>query len=216
MKANVLLFGAGSFIAKAFIEKYEHQYHITKVYRSRAGGELHFDFEGDDTDKIVKQLNNNFHAVLFFQGINPSVGANDTTEAHFNKMLKINLTTPALLLKSLSKKLEPGALVLFTSSVAKKKGSYDPAYASAKAGLKGLMYSLAGAWPQIRFNMISLGLVENSPVYHQMTTDFRQKHADKMFNNNLVKVDDVISMVAELIVNKSITRKDIEIDGGYN
>jgi NAD(P)-dependent dehydrogenase (short-subunit alcohol dehydrogenase family) len=125
------------------------------------------------------------------------------------------LITPALLIKRLANQLSDGALVLFISSVAKKKGSYDPAYASAKAGLTGLMHSLANAYPQLRFNIISLGLVENSPVFNNMTPDFRQKHADRMINNEFIKASDVIIAIADLINNNTVNRTDIEIDGGY-
>ena len=216
MKKNVLLFGGNSFLAKAFNEKYAQRYIIKNIYRNDTASALNFDFDTDNTETIADKLKDNYKAILFFQGIKPSVGIKDLTAVHFNKILNINLVTPALLVKNLADKLSDGALVLFVSSVAKKKGSYDPAYASAKAGLTGLMQSLANAYPNLRFNIISLGLIENSPVFNQMTPDFRQKHADRMFNNSFVKVDDVINVVAELIDNQSINRADIEIDGGYN
>jgi len=216
MKEDILIFGGNSFLAKAFNEKYKDVYAIQNVYRNDQTQQLNFDFESDDTQSISNKLNGNFKAVLFFQGLNPSVGAKDIGPEHFSRMLKVNLITPTLLIKNLAGKLSEGALVLFISSVAKKKGSYDPAYGSAKAGLIGLMHSLANAYNQLRFNVVSLGLVENSPVFNNMTEDFRQKHAGRMFNNEFIKVEDVINVVAELINNKGINRADIEIDGGYN
>jgi len=216
MKEDILIFGGNSFLAKAFNEKYKDVYAIQNVYRNDQTQQLNFDFESDDTQSISNKLNGNFKAVLFFQGLNPSVGAKDIGPEHFSRMLKINLITPTLLIKNLAGKLSEGALVLFISSVAKKKGSYDPAYGSAKAGLIGLMHSLANAYHQLRFNVVSLGLVENSPVFNNMTEDFRQKHVQRMFNGEFVKVEDVVSAVAELINNQSINRTDIEIDGGYN
>jgi NAD(P)-dependent dehydrogenase (short-subunit alcohol dehydrogenase family) len=63
------------------------------------------------------------------------------------------------------------SVIIFFSSVAKKKGSYDPSYAAAKSGLVGLMHSLANAYKTQRFNIISLGLVENSPVFNQMSDE---------------------------------------------
>jgi NAD(P)-dependent dehydrogenase (short-subunit alcohol dehydrogenase family) len=216
MKDNVLLFGGSSFLAKAFNEKYGELYAIDNVYRSDKAHELNFDFENDDTERIAEKLKNKYKAVLFLQGINPSTGAKDLTADYFIKMLKINIVTPALLVKDLVGLLNKGALILFISSVAKKKGSYDPAYGSAKAGLTGLMHSLANAYPDFRFNILSLGLMENSPVYNNMTAEFRRKHSERMFNNSFVKADDVITIASELINNQSINRADIEIDGGYN
>lgn len=215
MKKHVLIFGGGSFLSKAFNEKYGAHFTITNIYRDDQHGLKGFDFEIDNPETFSATLDD-YQAVLFFQGINPSTGVNEMTADHFIKMFNINIVTPALLIKKLEGKLAKGALVLFVSSVATKKGSYDPAYASAKSGLQGLMHSLANAWSDLRFNIISLGLVEGSPVYEQMTADFRQKHASRMFNNSFIKVDDVVRVVAELINNHSINRTNIEIDGGYH
>lgn len=215
MPGNVLIFGGNSFLAKAFSEKYGEQFTIKNIYRNREN-DLSFDFETDDAETFANSLSDNYQAILFFQGVNPSIGAKEMTADHFIKMLQVNLVAPALLVKSVARQLNMGALILFVSSIAQKKGSYDPAYASAKAGLTGLMHSLANAWPDFRFNIISLGLVEGSPVYQNMTPDFKKKHSDRMFNNSFIKVDDVINVVNELINNQSINRTDIEINGGYH
>jgi 3-oxoacyl-[acyl-carrier protein] reductase len=215
MNENVLIFGGNSFLAKAFCKKYSKQFAIKKVFRN-SGNDSDFDFETDDAEAFAKGLTEKYHAILFFQGINPSIGAKQMTSSHFVKMLQVNLITPALLVKNLATLLHKEALILFVSSISKKKGSYDPAYASAKAGLTGLMHSLANAWPDFRFNIISLGLVEGSPIYESMTPDFRIKHSKRMFSDRLIRVNDVANVVKELINNHSINRTDVEIDGGYH
>ncbi|HVW96655.1 MAG TPA: SDR family oxidoreductase [Mucilaginibacter sp.] len=216
MNVRVLIFGANGFLAKKFNHLYKERFSIENVYRKDKTGDLHFDFVDDNVSVISQKLTGPYKAVLFFQGIQPSVGAKDMDEDHFEQMLKINLVIPSLLVKELAGKMESGALVLFVSSVARKKGSYDPSYASAKAGLIGLMHSLANAWPALRFNCISPGLIEGSPVFENMTPDFRQKHALRMFGHSFIQAEDVVTIVAELIENKSINRTNIEIDGGYN
>jgi NAD(P)-dependent dehydrogenase (short-subunit alcohol dehydrogenase family) len=115
----------------------------------------------------------------------------------------------------LKEKFGLNCLVLFVSSVAKRKGSYDPSYAAAKAGLTGLMHSLANTYKKQRFNLISLGLVEDSPVYKQMTKDFREKHAARMQNGKFIKSENVVSVINLLIENENINRADIGIDGGF-
>jgi NAD(P)-dependent dehydrogenase (short-subunit alcohol dehydrogenase family) len=110
--------------------------------------------------------------------------------------------------------LSKDACVIFLSSIAKEKGSYDPSYATAKAGLVGLQQSLAKANPSLRFNTISLGLVDGSPVQQGMTADFLKKHLNAM-NGKLVNVDDVCKTLDYLIQCKSISSHDIKIDCGY-
>jgi len=216
MKKSLLLFGANSFVARSFIDKYSDQYTIYPVYRRAGQGELVMDFTTSAAisgfhDKIPSRID----GVIFLQGINPSMGCNDITESHFLDMLKVNLVTPALLIRELQEILNDNCSIIFFSSISRKKGSYDPSYASAKAGLFGLMQSLANAYSRLRFNMISLGLVENSPVFTQMTGDFRERHASHMRNGEFVKAANVCSVIDMLITNDNINRADINVDNGY-
>jgi NAD(P)-dependent dehydrogenase (short-subunit alcohol dehydrogenase family) len=213
MKERVLIFGGNSFLAKAFSAKFSASYDIQNVYRNEEKALLNFDFENDSVESITTRLNTTYDAVVFFQGINPSLSAKDMTSNHFIKMLNINLVIPCLLVQKMAPHLNKNALILFISSIAKKKGSYDPAYGSAKAGLTGLMNSLANAYTDLRFNILSLGLVENSPVFTEMSTEFRKKHTDRLQGKRFIQDADVADAVEELIKNKSTNRMDIEMDG---
>jgi NAD(P)-dependent dehydrogenase (short-subunit alcohol dehydrogenase family) len=216
MKKNILLFGANSFIAKTFIRDYSDQYSIHPVYRQGSEQALSLDFDdADAVNAFANRIDFSIDGILFLQGINPSMGARDITEKHFVKMLKVNLVTPVLLISALADKLSVNCLVLFISSVAKRKGSYDPSYAAAKSGLSGLMYSLANSYSKQRFNMISLGLVAGSPVYQGMTEDFRAKHAARMQNGEFILPENVTGVMDMLIRNNNINTTDIAIDGGY-
>lgn len=216
MKKNILLFGANSFIAKSFINSYGNEYEIHPVYRRPSGDSLLFDFENsENVTGFADKIGFTVDGILFLQGINPSMGALEITDEHFIKMLKINLVTPSLMVAALKEKMNKNALVLFISSVAKRKGSYDPSYAASKSGMTGLMYSLSNAFPSQRFNIISLGLVEGSPVYEGMTEDFREKHSSRMQNGAFVKAENVVQVMDMLIKNYNINTTDIAIDGGY-
>lgn len=216
MKKNILIFGANSYLAKNFIEKYSKSYSLHPVYRNNPGA-LNIDFTAaNDHKAFAEKINHTIDAIIFFQGINPSMGIAEITEEHFIRMMKVNLITPTLLLQSLKEKLTDGAVTIFFSSVAKKKGSYDPSYAAAKSGLVGLMHSFANAYKTQRFNIISLGLVENSPVFNQMTEDFRQGHAARMQNGNFIKAENVANVIDMIISNVNLNRADISIDGGFS
>ncbi len=214
---NVLVFGANSFIAKAFISAYREQYHFIPVYRkSTTSSELVFDFSlPDNAEAFAEKIKTKIDGVIFAQGINPSQGVNEISLQHFQQMMQVNLYTPIMLLRCLREKLEMNAGIVFFSSVAKRKGSYDPSYAAAKAGVGGLIQTLANSFPSQRFNMITLGLVEGSPVYEGMTEDFREKHASRMQNRNFIKPESVCSVVDMLLNNININRADVAVDGGY-
>jgi 3-oxoacyl-[acyl-carrier protein] reductase len=215
MKKNVLIFGANSYISKTFIEKYGDRYSVHTVYRNKTRESLNIDFNDNNYKAFAEKIKFAVDAILFLQGISPSMGISEITEEHFIKMMKINLITPAMLIQSMKEKLSEGCATIFFSSVAKKKGSYDPAYAAAKAGMEGLMHSLANAFQTQRFNIISLGLVENSPVFNQMSDDFKERHALRMQNRNFVRAENVASVIDMIINNSNINRGDIAIDSGF-
>jgi 3-oxoacyl-[acyl-carrier protein] reductase len=216
MKKNILLFGANGYIAKCFIDNYKSDYLIHPIYKKERENLLALDFTRvSSIHHFVKNINFEINGILFLQGMNPSMGMKDITEEHFDNMLKINISSPAIIVRELAGKFAEGCSVLFFSSVAKRKGSYDPAYAAAKAGLVGLMHSLANAYPVHRFNIISLGLVEESTVFNQMTDTFREKHASHMQNNKLVKSENISQVIDLLLKNENINRADFAVDGGY-
>lgn len=213
---NILIVGSGSFVAKNVVDKLKPHYNCVSTSRSSSVSEFYLDIESEDSiiSFCDKNKTNFWDGILFFQGINPSKNTKEITTEHFVKMLIVNLVGPAILLKHLYKNLNVNSMILFVSSIAAQKGSYDPSYASAKAGIIGLVQSLANEFPDFRFNTISLGLVENSPVFNNMTLDFRQKHAERM-NNKFVQVNDVSSAVYELLRNLSINKTTLNIDGGF-
>ena len=217
MKKNILLFGANSYIAKVFTGNYSTDYTIHPVYRNNPGAELNIDFtSANDYGSFAEKINFRIDAILFFQGLNPSMSAFEITDEHFTKMMKINLIGPALILQSLKDKLAANAVIIFFSSIAKKKGSYDPSYGAAKSGLVGLMHSLANTYKDQRFNIISLGLVEGSPVFNQMSDDFRKRHAERMQNGSFIKAENVADVIDMLINNENMNRADIPLDGGFS
>ena len=156
-----------------------------------------------------------YDCVIFCQGLNPSKNLNESDYEHFTNMYGVNVAGPSQVLKKIIPTLSKHANVLFFGSIATKKGSYDPAYAASKSALKGFIASLSKAYKHIRFNSITLGLVEGSPVFEGMTGDFRQRHADNMYNNQLIKIENVVNLMDEIIQNTNINKADFLLDGGY-
>ena len=217
MRKTVLVFGASGFIGQKFCELYHEKYKLILVGGSRPGPWLKFDFLNPDFyalhDHMLK-FDVPLDGIVFLQGLNPTVGANEINTQHYNDMLALNVSTPSLVIRELINKLCLNAAVSFISSVAAYKGSYDPAYAAAKSAIPGMINSLSSAWPSLRFNSVSLGLVENSPVHQGMSSNFEKKHLDAM-GGTLVNVDDVCKTLDFLLECKSISRANIKLDCGY-
>lgn len=216
MSNNILIVGANSFLAKNAVEYLKGTYNCILTSRMANNRKNVLDLEDEKSIKEFCLLNDDLkvQGILFFQGINPLKNTSELTPEHFHKMCKVNLVGPALLIKYFHQNIDTNGIVLFMSSVSARKGSYDPAYAATKAGINGLVQSLANEFSAIRFNIIALGLVEDSPVYKNMTPDFREKHASKM-NNKFIQAGDVSSMIVELLKNHSINKATINIDRGF-
>lgn len=210
---NVIVFGANGYIAKRFMGYSAEKYRFTSVTRQQ------FDFLSPDYEKLddyirTKVTTAGFQAVVFLQGINPRIGVKDIDEENFHDMIKINLSTPLGVVKTLKPLLPESAAVVFMSSIARRKGSYDPSYASAKAGLEGMVQTLSNNYKDLRFNCLSIGLVKGSPVHVGMTSDFVDRHKSSM-NGDLVCPDDVCKSLEFLVECKSVNRTTIDVDRGF-
>lgn len=212
---KILLIGSTGFIGKGVVDSdLMSSYTIFKAGRSKDGVDFQLDFNEIHSFEELIFGEIKFDCIVFAQGINPSKNLKDMSFEHFQSMLNINLTGPALLLKKLINNLASNACIIFLGSVAASQGSYDPSYATAKAGLFGLMKSLTREFAHLRFNILTLGLVEESTVYHQMTSDFRQKHADRMHNGKLISIDQVINSLKYIIENDNINNTELSLTGG--
>ena len=220
MKKNVLVFGASGFIGRHFCRFVGNDYDMLQVAGRLDSDDCNIRFNFYDYEQSLNTFMDYvgavvFDSVIFLQGTNPVTGVDSITVNNFNNMMMLNVSIPTLLIKELSKNnLSQDCSVIFMSSIASKKGSYDPSYAAAKSAIQGLAQSLSNWKPTMRFNSISLGLVKYSPVYFGMTQDFIDKHTQAM-GGSLVDVKDVCKAICLLVECDSISRTTIDIDCGY-
>lgn len=162
--------------------------------------------------KVLPQLN----GIVFCAGFEPQLSLAETSFTHHKKMFDIHITGPLFVVKALSQKIKKGGSVIFISSVAAQKGSYDPSYAIAKSGVNGMTKTLAKelAPRKIRVNAISPGLVKGTPVHRRMTEDFKENHVKNTLLHRLATVEDCAEGIFFLFTQKQITGQLIHINGG--
>ena len=155
--------------------------------------------------------------VVVSAGVRPQRSLAETDEQHVRDMMAIHVTGPLLLLKELEPKMAEGSAVVLLASVAAWRGSYDPAYATAKAGVVGLGRTLARAWaPRTRVNVLAPALIGNTPVFHAMTDDFRERHVSSTPLGRLATADECADAVEFLLTHAHLTGAVLRMDGGQS
>ena len=153
--------------------------------------------------------------LIIAAGREPQSSLVELEEDHFDKMIAIHYAGPLWLVKQLQTKFSSEASILFCSSVAAFKGSYDPTYASLKGAVNSLVRTLARELsPNVRVNAIASGLVKDSPVYNRMTQEFRERHVKASLTNTLLTEKELSDMFITLISQKNLNGQIIHLNGG--
>lgn len=155
-------------------------------------------------------------------GIMKLVPVQFLTEEEIDRILRLNLVAPMLLLKSLlrQKKIRRGGSVVFTASVA---GVYrvsigNGIYASAKSGLDAFMRTAALelAAKRIRVNSVNPGMVATPLVDTQFSEEEKEKVKEGYPLGRFALPEEVAFGVIYLLSEASsfVTGTSLKIDGG--
>lgn len=216
-RPTVVVVGAFGYLAERFRELYRDRYDFVTLGRPREGRQVDIALDLTDNEaigRVVWKDRPPIDALLFCQGMDPTKGVVNTDAAHMGRMYQVSIVAPTLLVRQLAPSIRPRGAVVFLGSAAATKGSYDPAYASTKAGLQGLLPSLANVFTHVRFNQLSLGLIEGSPVHRGMSEEFVAKHKGRMFGGVLIRPENAAASLAHLIDNDNLHLANIPLIAG--
>lgn len=215
-EGKILVVGGGGFLGNSLITRLEKLGYACISTSSRdPNSENYLDLRDKESIEIFCQKIQTVSGVIFLSGKEPQQNLKEIAWDHLNDMIMIHLGGVLWCIKHLVEKIIPGGFCIFTSSVAAKRGSYDPSYSSLKAAVEGLTRTLSRELaPKIRVNCISPSLVENSPVFNQMTEEFRNIHLTTTPLKKFSSAEDVSKAFLFAIENSSLTGQIIQINGG--
>ncbi|WP_428264166.1 glucose 1-dehydrogenase [Haliangium sp.] len=165
--------------------------------------------------------------VLFLNaGIAEFVPIEQADEAHFDRILNVNLKGPYFTLQRALPLLAEGSSVIFNSTVAAIKGlAAASVYAASKAALTAATRSLAAelAPRGVRVNTISPGPID-TPIYGKlgMPSDALQAFSDTIQQAVALKrfgrPDELARAALFLASDDSsyVTGQDLAVDGGFS
>lgn len=142
----------------------------------------------------------------------------DTTDAVWERVLRINLFGPFYGMKAVAELMRDsgGGSIVNISSIAGQIGYFSPAYSSSKWGLTGLSKSAAGDFARwgIRVNSVHPGLVA-TPLLDGADT-FVTSAVDSIPAGRMGTPEEITNAVLFLLSDRStyLTGSEITVDGG--
>ncbi|AGB04710.1 dehydrogenase of unknown specificity, short-chain alcohol dehydrogenase like protein [Aciduliprofundum sp. MAR08-339] len=134
----------------------------------------------------------------------------------WQKTMDINLNGAFYLVKAALPHMSSGSIVFVSSQLAFKGSSSSVAYSASKAGILGLMHSLAlQLAPGIRVNAVAPGTIETDMISNY-TPEQLNERAHEIPLGRIGRPEEVAEVVAFLISENSsyITGATIDVNGG--
>jgi len=173
-----------------------------------------------DVDNMVKRFvseRKSIDILVLNAGIYERGSFMDISEDRWSRVISTNLTGCYYVLKGSLPFMKEGGSIIFVSSQLAFKGSRHGAdYAASKAGMLGLMRSLAlELAPKIRVNAVAPGTIDTDMI-SDYTEEMRKRRIEEIPMKRLGKPEDVANACLFLASNLSeyITGEVLNVNGG--
>jgi 3-oxoacyl-[acyl-carrier protein] reductase len=228
---TVIIVGASSSIGGAVTDKFRTsgQYRVITTYTANppkdAATQEAVPLDLRDNASIqafakrIQELTPRVDAAIFLSGILPGKSLAEYDFAAIDEVMTINFSGQAKLAKLLLPLLTSRSRLLFCSSIAAQKGSFDPIYAASKGALLSLVKSLANRLPQgARVNAIAPGLILDSTMFAAMTPSNRELHRSQVPSGQLLRKEDFAAVVFDLCRDhwSQLNGACIDLNGGQH
>jgi NAD(P)-dependent dehydrogenase (short-subunit alcohol dehydrogenase family) len=162
-------------------------------------------------------------AVVTCAGVALEAKVHETSLEAWNHVIAVNLTGSFLFAKHSVQKMRQGGSMIFISSMSALVATADePAYCASKAGVIGLMRSIAVDYADvpIRSNCICPGVIDtpmNEPLWAKRGASFREAVERAHPLGRLGTPRDIANMAVFLASDESafVTGSTFVVDGGY-
>lgn len=222
---NILIIGGSSSVGTAIINALiKEQKNIVVTYNNtpiNIKNELLHQLILDLNNKLsidrlisyIKDTNFTIDVAIFLPSILLGKSLDQYNDDNLEEVMSVNFTAQIKLLKEMLPYLDKEAQTIMVSSISGQRGSFDPIYAASKAAILGFVKSMSSS---IRINAIAPSLIENSNMYNNMSTDIQEKHRNATLSKQLLKMDDLASIITDMIKPhwRHLNGACIDINGG--
>lgn len=222
---TVIIFGAGSFIAKQIIKKIKYNRLIcisrsVKTFKNKNKKIKIFDSFIKNIEEIKKFTNNTRITALFLNNYTVDNLILNKTKEELRLEIEENLLGVFENSKELCKIMinnNFGRLIFFSSSRGLTSDIGISGYSISKNGLRGLMKSFSKEFARynITSNCLSLGFFD-SPLFLKIKPELKKKLLSKCDIKLTGNIDSIKNSIYFISQSKYLTGTTLYLDGGYN
>lgn len=227
-KKNIIIVGASSSIGSAIISNFRSpSTHIIATCHSKPKiiykeniYNLKLDLEKNKSiENFIKEVHSiasHIDTAIFLAGILPGKNLKEYNLTDMEKVMTINFTGQAKVIKGLLPLFDSDSQIIMISSISAQRGSYDPIYAASKGAILPFVKSLAVGLGGVRVNAIAPGLIEGSAMYKEMSIDRQGLHRQQTSQKRLLCISDLADIIYDISQShwKHLNGACIDLNGG--
>lgn len=220
---NIIIFGAGSYLAKKICEKIKAKNIIciskSLKKKSKKNIVIFKNYKYGNINKVNRFLSKGKSVAIFFNNFTKDNLIINKSIKEITKELKISVIETFENSKNISKIMlnnKFGTLIFVGST----RGLHSDVGISGYAVSKNAIYGLAKSFSRelarynITSNYLSLGLF-NSPLYNKINSKIKDKLLERTDTKNLGDIQSLVNAINFIHSSRYVTGSMIKIDGGF-
>jgi NADP-dependent 3-hydroxy acid dehydrogenase YdfG len=208
---RVLIIGASSHISQALIDEIKQfEPKITSVTRSalpltnlKPEKSLSLDLHSSESvDSLLSHLSAQaFDYIYIFSGAVSGLEINRSSISETIKYYDAYGARLNYLIGQLNQNLKDSGTLIFISSRAAHKPSYDAHYSAIKASTEAFIVSIAQKFPLKRFLVLAPSLIQGTRIYEAMSVENIAEHKRRT-NDSLLTLNEIVQELIKMSLEK--------------
>lgn len=223
-KKHAVIISSSNNIGISVLERFRSEgwrvSHSTRQGVERSDSGLYLDVTSDvSVDKFCDSIMRSepIDVLVVLCGVLSGESIKEKSDLDIERDFTINAISPIKIVKRLLDHFTGEGRVIFLNSISAFNGSYDVTYAASKAAIVGFVKSMAKHGPpNIHFNAIAPGLIEDSRMATQFSDQDMARHRAETPSGVLNRSKDIAGIIFDICGPswKNLNGQVIHINGG--
>ena len=154
--------------------------------------------------EFIKNLpRERYDFIVVLAGVTSGVPIEEAKYSDILRVFQINVIGLLSIFSSLGKSLKTSGRICVLGSVAAEGNSFDVAYASSKAALRGMTQAMSKKLASTqRIYLLEPTTIEDSRMFNEMNEEIKNRHREKALGN-LLKIEEVSEYLLQLMLDEN-------------